>query len=151
MALMAAHRKSFIRRSIPSLREEISTRRVRIRRQEEDIETLKTQRDKIQELIDFTSMLGDIVDILYSNIDYYHGDNRDRSDERAGAIRDAINDQKAAHQRNINIINTSITSLDGRISSLENSNNIANNAITNMLSEWRNGNAGMSFPNSSVI
>ena len=143
---MSEERRIFITNRIPTLRGEIEERRVRIRIQEENIDTLRSQRRNI--FFGADALSRDNLPVIMPSrvsVSEYRGNNRDKNDGRVEEIRDRIKDLAAAHENNITRIDASITTLENSNSTLRGLNNAANSEITSLLSEWFMAH-NMSFP-----
>ena len=152
--LMTSHQRTIIRSSISSLRGEIDERRGRIRIEEEELDTLRAQRSKINWIFNKTSFRNFTTSVEWwfpqIRFDDFGGNNRCRFTGKLEEMQEAINKQRAVHANNIEIIDKRITELENSIRDMQSSNSSANSTIINLLSEWQNGNAGMQFPNSPI-
>ena len=148
MQEMTATRRSTILRRIPTLNTNITDRNTTIRNLGEDLETLETQRDAINDVLADYENLGEDVfnrprDVPVSD---FRGQNRGVLNEKLMDMRSAIDSQRNAHRDNVADINTEIRAVRERITTLRTSNSNDRTTISNLRREWRTGNQNMEFP-----
>ena len=142
---MSVERRIFITNRIRTLEGNKEARRIRIQVQEENIETLRTQRNAINNALIETMHDNIASSVSFVSYNDYCGDNREKNAERVEEIRVALRDQRRDHERNRATIDTEITRLENSNSDLRNSNSADLLDITNFKSEWFRA-FNMSFP-----
>jgi len=146
---MSASRRIWILERIPSLEDRIVERNTAITSLEEDIATLEAQKAMLRVILDDHLTLPANITGKPEQIseDLFRGRNRTALYNQLVEMAAAITSQESDHWDNIDTISTQITTLEGRVTMLNNNTIKDALEIANLKIEWRDGNQWMEFPN----
>jgi len=150
---MTAGRRTWILGRIPTLEDRIVERRARISSLEDDIETMRTQRNAIEAILHNGSYLPAASKLRNINCPVFglgnqgfRGANRGIFDTQVGIMAGALESQQDSHWDNIDTIDAAITTREGTVTTLKENNTNNTTEIANLKTDWREGNEGMNFP-----